>query len=83
MDEQMRGEELFVVQQGMLMCYVLLDDGSRQIVRFLFPGDLFALSALIYGRSPDTVVAVSNAVVCPFDRSQIGCWRPIIPACSA
>lgn len=72
MDEQMRGEELFVVQQGMLMCYVLLDDGSRQIVRFLFPGDLFALSALIYGRSPDTVVAVSNAVVCPFDRSQIG-----------
>lgn len=72
MDEQMRGEELFVVQQGMLMCYVLLDDGSRQIVRFLFPGDLFALSALIYGRSPDTVVAVSNAIVCPFDRSQIG-----------
>lgn len=70
-DEHMRGEDLFVVQQGMLMGYVLLDDGSRQIVRFLFPGDLFALSALVYDRSPDTVVAVSNAVVCPFDRAQI------------
>lgn len=69
MEEQARSDELFVVQQGMLMCYILLDDGSRQVVRFLFPGDLFALSALVYGRSPDTVVAVSNAIVCPFDRS--------------
>ncbi len=69
MEEQARSDELFVVQQGMLMCYILLDDGSRQVVRFLFPGDLFALSALVYGRSPDTVVAVSNAVVCSFDRS--------------
>ena len=71
MDEQARSEELFVVRQGMLMCYVLLDDGSRQIVRFLFPGDLFALSTLVYGRSPDAVVAVNNSVVCPFDRSMI------------
>ncbi|WP_343526262.1 Crp/Fnr family transcriptional regulator [Sphingomonas sp.] len=71
MDEQARSEELFVVRQGMLMCYVLLDDGSRQIVRFLFPGDLFALSTLVYGRSPDAVVAVTNSVVCPFDRSMI------------
>ena len=71
MEEQGRSDELFVMQQGMLMCYVLLDDGSRQIVRFLFPGDLFALSALVYGRAPDTVVALSNAVVCPFDRGQM------------
>jgi CRP-like cAMP-binding protein len=71
MDEQSRSEELFVLLQGMLMCYVLLDDGSRQIVRFLFPGDLFAMSTLVYGRSPDTVVAASNAVVCGFDRSHV------------
>jgi len=71
MDEQARSEELYIVQQGMLMCYVLLDDGSRQIVRFLFPGDLFALSTLVYGRSPDTIVAVSNAVVCSFDRTLV------------
>ncbi|WP_322964864.1 Crp/Fnr family transcriptional regulator [Sphingomonas fuzhouensis] len=70
-DEQVRSEELFVVKQGMLMCYVLLDDGSRQIVRFLYPGDLFALSALVYGRSLDTIVAVSHAVVCPFDRAEM------------
>ncbi|WP_230481581.1 Crp/Fnr family transcriptional regulator [Sphingomonas sp. Leaf21] len=71
MDEQARSDDLYVVLQGMLMCYVLLDDGSRQIVRFLFPGDLFAMSTLVYGRSPDTVVAISNAVVCAFDRSHI------------
>ncbi len=71
MNERSRTEELSVVLQGMLMCYVLLDDGSRQIVRFLFPGDLFAMSTLVYGRSPDTIVAVSNAVVCSFDRSHM------------
>lgn len=71
MDDHSRGDDLFVVQQGMLMCYVLLDDGSRQIVRFLFPGDLFALSALVYGRSLDTIVAVANSVVCAFDRTRI------------
>ncbi|WP_447397450.1 cyclic nucleotide-binding domain-containing protein, partial [Staphylococcus aureus] len=54
-----------------LMCYVLLDDGSRQIVRFLYPGDLFALSALVYGRSLDTVVAVAHSVVCAFERAQM------------
>ncbi|MDQ1228930.1 Crp/Fnr family transcriptional regulator [Sphingomonas sp. SORGH_AS_0879] len=71
MNERSRTEELSIVLQGMLMCYVLLDDGSRQIVRFLFPGDLFAMSTLVYGRSPDTIVAVSNAVVCSFDRSHM------------
>ena len=42
--EHDRMDELFVVREGMMMAYVLLDDGSRQIVRFLFPGDIFALS---------------------------------------
>jgi CRP-like cAMP-binding protein len=71
LDERGRSEDLFVVRDGMLMCYVLLDDGRRQIVRFLFSGDLFSLSALAYGRSPDTVVAMSNATVCAFDRSEV------------
>ncbi|XAF97911.1 Crp/Fnr family transcriptional regulator [Sphingomonas sp. NY01] len=69
--EHDRMDELFVVREGMMMAYVLLDDGSRQIVRFLFPGDIFALSALVYRGSPDTVVALSTAVLSVIDRSTI------------
>ena len=60
---------LFILQRGMAMSYVLLDDGSRQILRFLFPGDMLAVSALVYRDSPETIVAMTDLTVCPFDRT--------------
>lgn len=63
--------ELYVLKRGMLMSYVLLDDGSRQILRFHFPGDMLAVSGLVYRRSPETVVALTDSVVCPFDRAEM------------
>ncbi len=66
--ENDRLTELFVLKHGMMMSYVLLDDGSRQILRFLFPGDLLATAALAYGTSPETIMALNDCVVCPFDR---------------
>lgn len=60
--------ELFVLKSGMMMSYVLLHDGSRQILRFLFPGDLLALSALAYRQSPETLTALTDCTVCPFER---------------
>lgn len=64
--------ELYILQRGMAMSYVLLDDGSRQILRFMFPGDMLAVSALVYRDSPETIVALTDCTVCPFDRSIIG-----------
>ncbi|RZT47264.1 CRP-like cAMP-binding protein [Sphingomonas sp. BK036] len=61
--------ELFILQRGMAMSYVLLDDGSRQILRFLHTGDMLGVSALVYRDSPETVVALTDCTVCPFDRS--------------
>ena len=63
--------ELFVLSGGMMMSYVLLDDGSRQILRFLFPGDMMGSSALVYRRSVETIAAVTDCVVCPFDRQAL------------
>jgi CRP-like cAMP-binding protein len=60
--------ELFIVQSGTLMSYVLLDDGSRQILRFLFPGDMMGFSALVYRRSAESIAAMTDCYVCPFDR---------------
>ncbi|WP_294076151.1 Crp/Fnr family transcriptional regulator [Sphingomonas sp.] len=63
------GDELYILRKGLMMSYVLLDDGSRQILRFLFPGDMLGVSTIIYRESPETLCALSDCVVCPFDRN--------------
>ena len=63
--------ELFILRKGMMMSSVLLDDGSRQILRFLFPGDMIAVSALVYREAPETLTALNDAIVCPFERSAV------------
>lgn len=60
--------EIFILRRGMMISYLLLDDGNRQILRFLFPGDVLAAS-LIYAHSPEAVTALTDCVVAAFDRS--------------
>lgn len=67
--EHERGNELFILRKGLMMSYVLLDDGSRQILRFLFPGDMLGISSMVYRESPETLCALSDCVVCPFERA--------------
>ncbi len=63
--------ELYILRKGLMMSYVLLDDGSRQILRFLFPGDMLGVSSVIYREAPETLCALSECVVSPFDRNQL------------
>jgi CRP-like cAMP-binding protein len=63
--------ELFILRKGTMMSSVLLDDGSRQILRFLFPGDMIAVSSLVYREAPETLTALTDSVVCPFERSMM------------
>ncbi|OWK29766.1 Crp/Fnr family transcriptional regulator [Sphingomonas mucosissima] len=63
--------ELFILKSGMMMSFVILDDGSRQILRFMFPGDMVALPSLVYPNAPEAMAALSDAVVCPFDRAML------------
>ncbi|MEZ0242186.1 MAG: Crp/Fnr family transcriptional regulator [Sphingomonas sp.] len=63
--------ELYILRKGLMMSYVLLDDGSRQILRFLFPGDMLGVSSVIYREAPETLCALSECVVSPFDRTQL------------
>ena len=65
------GGELFILRKGLMMSYVLLDDGSRQILRFLFPGDMLGVSSAIYREAPETLSALSDCAVSPFDRSTL------------
>ncbi|UVO50546.1 Crp/Fnr family transcriptional regulator [Sphingomonas sp. SUN019] len=65
--ENDRAGELFILKRGMMMSYVLLDDGSRQILRFLFPGDMMGVASIAYALSPETIVALTDCTVCPFE----------------
>lgn len=67
--ENEAGGELFILRKGVMMSYVLLDDGSRQILRFHFPGDMLGVSSAIYREATETLAALSDCVVCPFDRA--------------
>jgi CRP/FNR family transcriptional regulator len=70
--EHDKSPELFVVKRGTMMSYVILPDGSRQILRFLFRGDLVAMAGLVYRNSPETVIALTECAVAPVERSAIG-----------
>lgn len=69
--ENDRTGEMYVLRKGMMMTSVLLHDGSRQILRFLFPGDLLAVSNLVYREAPETITALTDCIVCPFERSAL------------
>lgn len=69
--ENDRVGELFILKRGMMMSYVLLPDGSRQILRFLFPGDMIASTSLMYRNAPEAVAALSDCVVLPFERETL------------
>lgn len=66
------GGDLLFLNRGLMMSYVLLDDGSRQILRFVFPGDLIGTAATAYDDAPETTVALSEVALCPFERSALG-----------
>jgi len=69
--ENERSGDLYIVRRGMLMSYVLLDDGSRQILRLHFPGDMIGVSGMIYQNSPETVAALVESEVCTFDKAAL------------
>jgi CRP/FNR family transcriptional regulator len=69
--ENDRAYELFILGRGMMMSYVLLPDGSRQILRFLFPGDMLGISSLVYQDAPEAIGALTDCTVCPFERAAL------------
>ena len=63
--------ELFVVRSGWLHSSVVLGNGSRQIMRFHFKGDIIGLPLLAFRDSPETVTTVTESVLRPFGRDRL------------
>ncbi len=64
--------ELFIVREGWLHSSVVLGNGSRQIMRFHFRGDILGLPLLAFRDSPETLTAVTDVTLCPFGRDRLG-----------
>ncbi len=63
--------ELFVVRSGWLHSSGMLGNGSRQILRFHFQGDILGMPLLAFADSPETVTAVTDVVLAPFSREKL------------
>lgn len=71
LEEGKGARELFIVRKGWLQSSVLLGNGGRQIMRISLPGDVLGLPALAFDEAPETVKALTDVVICPFDRDRV------------
>lgn len=64
---------LYTVLSGMAVRSVMMEDGRRQVISFVFPGDLIGLQSGIMGEARHSVTAATGMVLCTFPRNRI--WQ--------
>lgn len=63
--------QLFTALHGMGLRYKFLENGRRQVVNMIMPGDFIGLQAGIMGEMGHSVEATTKMTLCVFDRSEI------------
>ncbi|TYB89252.1 Crp/Fnr family transcriptional regulator [Oceaniovalibus sp. ACAM 378] len=63
--------QLYTALSGMGVRYKTLLDGRRQVVSFVFPGDLIGMQAGIMGEMKHSVEATTAMTLCVFSRSDV------------
>ncbi|GLQ55739.1 Crp/Fnr family transcriptional regulator [Devosia nitrariae] len=62
---------LYTVLSGWAFRYKTLEDGRRQVLNYLLPGDLVGLQGPVMGELDHSVEALSNLVLCVFQRNRL------------
>jgi CRP-like cAMP-binding protein len=62
---------LYTVFSGWAFRYKTLEDGRRQVLNYLLPGDLVGLQGPLMGELDHSVEALSNLVLCIFQRDRL------------
>lgn len=65
--------QLYTVLSGMGLRYKTLEDGSRQVVNFVMPGDFVGLQAGVMGEMRHAVEATTRMTLCVFNRADV--WK--------
>lgn len=60
--------EAFVLMAGWVMSYSSFQDGSHQVRRLHFPGDLLAMPSIPMRHHVEDIEALSNCIVAPFQK---------------
>jgi CRP/FNR family transcriptional regulator, anaerobic regulatory protein len=70
LEEGSNGPFLFTILSGWAMRTRTLENGRRQVLNFLLPGDLIGLQAAIMGRMQHSVEALTPLVACALPRQK-------------
>lgn len=62
---------LFTVLSGWGFRYKMLDDGRRQILNYVMPGDLIGLQGSLMGEMQHSIEALSPVTLCVFERGKL------------
>lgn len=71
LDEGAHSAHLFTVMSGWAFRYKTLEDGRRQILNFVLPGDLIGLQGSLIGEMQHSVQALSPTKLCVFQRNRL------------
>ena len=63
--------QLFTALHGMGLRYRHLENGERQVISFVFPGDFLGLQAGVMGEMGHSVEATTKMTLCVFDRREL------------
>jgi len=71
LSEGARSAQLFTLLSGWAFRYKTLEDGRRQILNYLLPGDLVGLQGSVIGEMQHSVESLSPVVLCVFQRDAL------------
>ncbi|MEJ2518181.1 MAG: Crp/Fnr family transcriptional regulator [Methyloceanibacter sp.] len=66
-----KSPQLFTALSGMGLRYKSLENGERQVINFVMPGDFLGLQAAIMGEMGHSVEATTKMTLCVFNRADI------------
>lgn len=71
LEEQRHSAHLYTILGGWAFRYKLLEDGRRQILNFVLPGDLLGLQGSLMGEMQHSVEALTAVRLCVFERERL------------
>lgn len=71
MMEGSNSPQLYTVLEGMGLRYKTLEDGDRQVINFILPGDFLGLQAGVMEEMQHSVEASTDMLLCVFDRKSL------------
>ncbi len=71
LSEGAHSAQLFTLLSGWAFRFKTLEDGRRQILNYVLPGDLVGLQGSVIGAMDHSVEALSPVVMCVFQRDQL------------